>query len=99
MDSSMLSMDELKARVGELESIVGLLLSASLRGRLLPADRKKIKAYLDDKAENKKQSRIKGSASDGPICPACRLPIPDENVERCPNCSVLLDVVRKYRTS
>ncbi len=97
-DPDQISAHELKKRVEKLEGVIELLLAASLRGRLLPADRKMIKRYLESKAEEKKQSGADDSAEPGPTCPVCRLPIPNENMERCPNCSVLLDVVRKYRS-
>lgn len=89
------SVDE---RIGALEKMVDLLLAASLRGRLLPADRKVIKDYLEDKAQDRRL-RAKKQSYSGPVCPVCRLPIKDEDAERCPNCSALLVDIKKKSTS
>ncbi len=91
-----LAAPDLKERVDDLERMVVLLLAASLRGRLLPADRKMIKGFLKRKAEKKRRTRSETPAQKGPTCPVCRLPIPDKKLERCPNCSVLLEVVGKH---
>jgi hypothetical protein len=81
----------LAERIGRLEGWMELLFRASLRGRLLPADRREIKKALGErKQENKKIEEKKE-----PRCPACRNILPDPKAVKCPWCSVLLAEVRK----
>lgn len=84
-------------RIARLEKLVDLMLQASLRGRLLPNDRRTIKRYLEQRKAETRQEQKKKLRSEGPRCPACRLNIPDEKAERCPHCSVLLAVARNAR--
>jgi hypothetical protein len=84
-------------RIARLEKLVDLMLQASLRGRLLPNERRTIKRYLEQRKAETRQEKKKKLRSEGPRCPACRLSIPDEKAERCPHCSVLLAVARKAR--
>jgi len=75
--------------------MLDLLLQASLRGRLLPSERRGIKAYL---AAKKKVAAVKPEKKQGPRCPVCRSPLINPDVRRCPWCSVLLNPkVRKSR--
>jgi len=74
-------------RLEGLERMMDLLLQASLRGRLLPSDRRGIKAYL---AARKKTEAVKPEKKKGPRCPVCRSLLPKPDLRRCPWCSVLL---------
>jgi hypothetical protein len=74
-------------RLEGAEQMVDLLLQASLRGRLLPSERRVIKAYL---AARKKTEPVKPEKKKGPRCPVCRSPLSNPDVRRCPWCSVLL---------
>jgi hypothetical protein len=78
-------------RVDDVQRILDLVLDALLRGRLLPSEREVIKRYRD---ERKKHQRLVRLAESGPRCPACRSPLSDPRVERCPYCSLLLAEVR-----
>jgi hypothetical protein len=79
-------------RLDRLEEWMELLFRASLRGRLLPADRRAIKKVLEErKKENKKKIKDKKE----PRCPACRNILADPKVDKCPWCSVLLSEFRK----
>jgi hypothetical protein len=77
----------LTERLGALEQLMDLVLQASLRGRLLPSERRRIKSYL---AARKKIETVKPRKI-GPRCPVCRSPLTSPDVKRCPWCSVLLD--------
>ena len=82
-------------RLAGLEQMVDLLLKASLRGRLLPSERRGIKAYL---VARKKIAAAKPEKKKGPRCPVCRSPLSSPDLRRCPWCSVLLTTqVRKSR--
>ena len=82
-------------RLADLEQMVDLLLQASLRGRLLPSDRRKIKANL---VARKKIAAAKPEKKKGPRCPVCRSPLSSPDLRRCPWCSVLLTTqARKSR--
>jgi DNA-directed RNA polymerase subunit RPC12/RpoP len=74
-------------RLVGMEQMLDLLLQASLRGRLLPSERRGIKAYL---AAKKKVEAVKPEKKKGPRCPVCRSPLANPDVRRCPWCSVLL---------
>ena len=74
-------------RLEGLERMMDLVLQASLRGRLLPSERREIKAYL---AARKKTEAVKPEKKKGPRCPVCRSPLANPDVRRCPWCSVLL---------
>jgi hypothetical protein len=74
-------------RLERMERMVDLLLQASLRGRLLPSERRGIKAHL---AARKKAEAAKPEKKKGPRCPVCRSPLTNPDVRRCPWCSVLL---------
>lgn len=74
-------------RLAGMEQMLDLLLQASLRGRLLPSERRGIKAYL---AAKKKVEAVKPEKKKGPRCPVCRSPLANPDVRRCPWCSVLL---------
>lgn len=74
-------------RLEGLERMMDLLLQASLRGRLLPSERRHIKAYL---TARKKTEAVKPEKEEGPRCPVCRSPLANPDVRRCPWCSVLL---------
>lgn len=78
----------LTERLAELEQLMDLLLQASLRGRLLPSERRGIKSYL---AARKKVEAKKTEKKKGLRCPVCRSPLAKPDVRRCPWCSVLLD--------
>jgi len=75
-----------------LEEMVLLLLKASLRGRLLVADRKAIKKFLGQFDSGKKSAPA--AANDKPRCPACRSVLENPRAKRCPYCSVLLGAAR-----
>lgn len=77
----------LAERLGEMEQLMELVLQASLRGRLLPSERRRIKSYLEAK---KRVKEVKPKKT-GPRCPVCRSPLPSLDIRRCPWCSVLLD--------
>jgi hypothetical protein len=79
---------DLSLRLSEMEKMLDLLLRASLRGRLLPADRKLIKDYLQSKKTQEKTKEK--SREKNPSCPVCRGPLPNPTPDRCPLCSVLL---------
>lgn len=85
----------LEKQVARLEKLLDLVLQASLRGRLLPNERRTIKRHLDKRRVEDKAARERHRKQEGPRCPACRLPIPDEKAEKCPHCSVLLAVARR----
>ena len=89
--------DSAEQRLVRLEKLMELLLQASLRGRLLPNERRAIKRHLEQRRVERRKLHVLSQASEGPRCPACRLTIPDEKEERCPHCSVLLAVARKSR--
>jgi hypothetical protein len=74
-------------RLAGMEQMLDMLLKASLRGRLLPSERRVIKAYLEAK---KKVEAVKPEKKKGPRCPVCRSPLANPDVRRCPWCSVLL---------
>ena len=74
-------------RLAGVEQMLDLLLQASLRGRLLPSERRGIKAYL---AAKKKVQAVKPEKKKGPRCPVCRSPLANPDIRRCPWCSVLL---------
>jgi hypothetical protein len=78
----------LTERLVGLEQLMDLLLQASLRGRLLPSERRVIKSYL---VARKKVEAKKTEEKKGPRCPVCRSPLVKADVRRCPWCSVLLD--------
>ena len=88
---------KLEQRLARLEKLLDLVLQASLRGRLLPSERRVLKRHLEQSKREQRVDRKAARKAEGPRCPACRLPIPDEKAERCPHCSVLLDVARKSR--
>jgi len=64
-----------------------MLLQASLRGRLLPSERKPIKEFLQSRKKNRQAQSKKKAAN---RCPACRSELASKRVKRCPWCSVLL---------
>ncbi len=86
--------DLAERRIARLEKLVDLMLQASLRGRLLPNERRVIKRHLRQRNMEQREEKERKSEEEGPRCPACRLPIEDEQTERCPHCSVLLAVAR-----
>jgi rubrerythrin len=88
---------QIEQRLARLESMLDLVLQASLRGRLLPSERRLIQRHLEEHKQAQRAKRAQVRKAEGPRCPACRLPIPDENAEHCPHCSVLLDVARRSR--
>jgi hypothetical protein len=74
-------------RLEELEAVVLRLLQASLRGRLLPAERRIFKEFI----ELRKQRAAKSNGKQpGHRCPVCRSPLSSTRIKRCPWCSVLL---------
>jgi hypothetical protein len=84
-------------RIGQqldrLEEIVGLLLDATLRGRLLPSERRLIKQYRE---QQKQERKVVLEREEGQRCPVCRSPLPDDStLERCPYCSLLLSEFRR----
>ncbi|HUU02366.1 MAG TPA: hypothetical protein VM425_13060 [Myxococcota bacterium] len=79
-----------------LEEMVLLLLKASLRGRLLVADRRAIKKFLGQIDTAKKTASP--AANDKPRCPVCRSVLENPRAKRCPYCSVLLGASRKRGT-
>lgn len=79
-----------------IEEMVVLLLKASLRGRLLPADRRAIKKFLGQVAAERKQARP--AESERPRCPACRSVLENPRAKRCPYCSVLLGAARRAKS-
>jgi len=83
---------ELEERVAQLEQSVDLFLRASLRGRVLPSERRLVKKLLDDSG---KKEEKKASAKKVVRCPACRSVLDDPSVERCPWCSFWLTEARK----
>ncbi len=83
---------ELWARLERAEGMLDLVLRASLRGRLLPADRRVIKRYLEARHEELAAAKRKRKKMEGPRCPACAAPLANPAAERCPHCLVLLDV-------
>jgi hypothetical protein len=83
-------------RLETLEELVSTLLQAALRGRLLPSERRPIKAYL----QSRKQDReVKSEKSREKRCPACRSPLINPRANRCPWCSVLLTQAGRGRRS
>jgi hypothetical protein len=77
----------LAERLEEMEQLMDLVLRASLRGHLLPSERRGIKSYL---AAKKPEVVVKPRKTQ-PRCPVCRSPLTNPDVHRCPWCSVLLD--------
>ncbi len=74
-----------QAPTNGLEEMVILLLQASLRGHLMPSERRLIKRFLgaqkrETVEENKKEIR----------CPACRSVLQSARATRCRLCGVLL---------
>lgn len=78
----------LAERLADLERLMDLVLQASLRGRLLPSERRGIKSYL---AARKKVEAVVKPEKTVLRCPVCRSPLTNPGVRRCPWCSVLLD--------
>lgn len=79
-------------RLARLEELLDVVLRASLRGRLLPAERRMIKKHLDARKDERKQEQATSTPA---RCPACRSVLPDPKPARCPWCSVLLNAGRK----
>ena len=86
---------DLKKRLDRAEEMIDLVLSASLRGRLLTADRRVVQRSLDARHEEVAAAKKKRKKMAGPRCPACMGPLANPAAERCPHCLIILDVVAK----
>jgi RNase P subunit RPR2 len=82
----------LAKRIEYLESMLNLLLKASLRGHLLPSERRIVKKAIEKQKKVKIKEPLKKKE---PRCPACRSLLENPRVERCPYCSVLLGELRR----
>jgi hypothetical protein len=58
----------------------------------MPAERKRLKGHL---AEQRSAAGAARPEARGPRCPACRMPLPEEDAVRCPSCLVLLEEARR----
>lgn len=83
---------ELALRLARLEALLDTLVRSALRGRLMPAERKRLLRCLDEQQAGVQKARPE---SQSPRCPACRLPLPEEDPVRCPSCLVLLEEARR----
>ncbi|MBW1872328.1 MAG: hypothetical protein JRJ19_09695 [Deltaproteobacteria bacterium] len=79
-------------RIERLESLVELLLKVSLRGHLLPSERRVVKKAIQEQKKVKIQEPL---TKKEPRCPACRSLLDNPRLERCPYCSVLLGELRR----
>jgi hypothetical protein len=83
----------------KLEKLLALLLQATLRGRLLPEDRRLFKRHLKGRKDELRQKQKAVQKTEGPRCPACRLRIESSSLDRCPHCSVLFEVFQQAELS
>jgi hypothetical protein len=84
----------LEDRLTALEGLIEQLLRALVRGRLMPGERRAIQKYLDGRRKRPADPKAR---PDLPACPACRGPLADLTVTRCPWCSVLLSEILHAR--